>query len=141
MLVDIGYTPTYSPDISREEILNTIKDFEGIIIRSKTKIDKELLDRATQLRFIARAGAGVDQIDLNEVENKNIKLFNAPEGNRDALGEHAVGLLLALTNKLIKADKEVRQFLWDREGNRGTEIGGLTIGLFDVKYLHTIKIK
>ena len=130
MLEEIGYVPTYSPDITRKEILEIIGGFDGIIIRSKTSIDKELLDRGSHLKFIARAGAGIDQIDIDEVNNKGIKLFNAPEGNRDALGEHAVGLLLALTNNIVKADKEVREFIWDREGNRGHEIGSLTIGLF-----------
>ena len=130
MLEEIGYVPTYSPNITRKEILEIIKGFDGIIIRSKTSIDKELLDRGSNLKFIARAGAGVDQIDVDQVNVRGIKLFNAPEGNRDALGEHAVGLLLALTNNIVKADKEVREFIWDREGNRGHEIGSLTIGLF-----------
>ncbi len=130
MLEEIGYAPTYLPEVTRKEILSTISDFEGIIVRSKTQINKELLDKATKLKFIGRAGAGVDQIDVKEVEKKGIVLLNAPEGNRDALGEHTVGLLLSLTNKITCADKEIRSFIWDREGNRGNEIGGLTIGLF-----------
>ena len=130
MLEEIDYEASYRPNISRQEIIATISDFEGIVIRSKTRIDKELLDKATKLKFIARAGAGIDQIDIKEVEKRKITLFNAPEGNRDALGEHAIALLLALTNNIVKSDKEVREFIWNREGNRGHEIGTLTVGLF-----------
>lgn len=130
MLKEIGYTTVYAPKITREEILSCIPNFEGLIIRSKTTIDKELLDKANSLKFIGRAGAGLDQIDVLEVEKKGIHLVNAPEGNRDALGEHAMGLLLSLTNNIVKANQEVTNFIWDREGNRGSEISNLTIGLF-----------
>lgn len=130
MLQEIGYESTYLPQITRPEILEQIGRYDGIIIRSKTRLNKELLDKAVNLKFIARAGAGIDQIDVEEVARRNIKLLNAPEGNRDALGEHAIGLLLAMTNNIVKSDKEIRNFVWDREGNRGYEIGTLTVGLF-----------
>ncbi|MDN5202934.1 NAD(P)-dependent oxidoreductase [Fulvivirgaceae bacterium BMA10] len=124
-----GFMIAYQPEIRRNEILEIIGDFDGVIIRSKTSIDKEFLEAANKLKFIARAGAGVDQIDVTEVERRNIKVVNAPEGNRDAVGEHTVGMLLTLFNKLHLADRQVKDGIWDREGNRGHEIMGKTIGL------------
>ncbi len=119
----------YLPNISKEEILTKIADYQGIIIRSKLVIDKKILDLATNLRFIARAGAGLDQIDLVEVHKRNIALLNAPEGNRQAVAEHTLAMLLSLFNNLNKADSEVRNKIWDREGNRGTELHNKTIGI------------
>ena len=92
----------YLPNINKEEILSKIADYQGIIIRSKLVIDKKLLDLATNLRFIARAGAGLDQIDLIEVRKRNIALLNAPEGNRQAVAEHTLAMLLSLFNNLNK---------------------------------------
>ena len=129
LLAEIGIEATYAPGISREEILNTIGDYEGILVRSKTTIDKELIDHAQNLEFIGRAGAGLDKIDVEYVESKNIEILNAPEGNRDALAEHAVGLLLSLLNKINAADQEVRNWIWDREGNRGIELSDKTVGI------------
>jgi len=120
---------TYLPNIQREEILNLIFDYNGIVIRSKTVIDNELLEKAPKLKFIARAGAGIEKIDLNETKKREIEIFNAPEGNRDAVAEHAIGMLLALFNKIPTADKEVRQKIWKREANRGIEIKGKTFGI------------
>lgn len=125
-----GFEVDYQPEINREEILRIISSYSGLIIRSKTPMDKDLLERASNLKFIGRAGAGLDQIDLLYLEERNIKLFNAPEGNRDAVGEHAIGGLLALFNHINKADQEVRKGIWDREGNRGEELAGKTIGVF-----------
>lgn len=119
----------YLPNINKEEILCKIADYQGIIIRSKLVIDKKLLDSATNLRFIARAGAGLDQIDLIEVRKRNIALLNAPEGNRQAVAEHTLAMLLSLFNNLNKADSEVRNKIWDRESNRGTELYNKTIGI------------
>lgn len=93
------------------------------------KIGTVLYDAAPKLRFIARAGAGVDQIDEKELERRGITLINAPEGNRDAVGEHTLGMLLCLLNKIQLANVEVRQKIWDREGNRGIEIKGKTVGI------------
>lgn len=129
LLKEKGFEVEYSPSINREGILDKIDAFQGIVIRSKTVLDQVLLSKATNLRFIARAGAGLDQIDLEEVKKRGIQLFNAPEGNRDAVAEHAVGMLLCLFNHLHLADQQVRSGKWDREGNRGLEIKGKTVGL------------
>jgi D-3-phosphoglycerate dehydrogenase len=128
-LEQIGCEVDYKPDITRAELLERIEHYFGIIIRSKTTLDQELLDKAIQLRFIARAGAGVDKIDMDICQKRGIRILNAPEGNRDALGEHAVGMLLALLNKIHTADSQIRHGIWDREGNRGIEIQGKTIGI------------
>lgn len=129
MLENEGWEYDYLPKATREDIISLIKDYEGLIIRSKTSVDKEILDQAVKLKFIARAGAGLDQIDVEEVYKRQIQLFHAGEGNRDAVGEHVVAMLLALLNNLIKADKEVRQGVWLREANRGTELGSQVVGL------------
>lgn len=135
LLSQIGIEPTYEPDISREEILSEIGNYEGLLIRSKTSVDKELIDEASKLEFIGRAGAGLDKIDVEYVESKDIEILNAPEGNRDALAEHAVGLLLSLLNNINKADDEVRNWIWDREGNRGIELSDKTVGIIGYGYM------
>ncbi len=129
MLKEDGHQVTYSPKITRNEILDQVGEYEGLIIRSKTPMDRELMERASKLKFIARAGAGLDQIDLDYMVQRGIKLFHAAKGNRDAVAEHAVGGLLALFNHIIKADTEVRKGIWDREGNRGDELMGKTVGI------------
>lgn len=129
MLAEKGHVADYEPDITRTEILNRIAGYDGIIVRSKTIMDEQLLQRATRLRFIARAGAGLDQIDVGAVAKRNIRLFNAPEGNRDAVAEHAVGMLLCLMNGIHVADRQVHNQIWDREGNRGVELKGKTVGI------------
>lgn len=125
-----GHEVVYSPKITREEILDQIDQFEGLIIRSKTPMDKPLLEKGIRLKFIGRAGAGLDQIDLDYLDERKIKLFHAAEGNRDAVAEHALGGLLALMNQLIQADQQVRKGIWDRERNRGHELMGKTVGIF-----------
>jgi D-3-phosphoglycerate dehydrogenase len=100
-----------------------------MIIRSKFKLDKDFLDRAVNLKFIARQGAGMENIDTDYAASRGILCLNSPEGNRDALGEHATGMLLSLFNHLCRADQQVRQGIWDREGNRGLEIKGKTIAI------------
>ncbi len=129
MLEGKGFLVDYRPSINREDILGCIATYHGLIIRSKTMLDKPLLDQATSLQFIGRAGAGLDLIDLDVVEQRGIHLMNAPEGNRDSVAEHAVAMLLCLLNHLIRADREVRQGTWKREENRGTEIGGKTVAI------------
>lgn len=129
MLETHGWRYDYHPDFRRSDIIAHLAGYEGLVIRSKTRIDGELLTQATRLRFIARAGAGLDLIDEAATERMGIRLFHAGTGNRDAVAEHTVGMLLMLFNNLNKADREVRQAIWDREGNRGVELMGKTIGL------------
>lgn len=114
---------------SKAEIESKIHNYHGIVIRSRFKIDKEFIDKATNLKFIARVGAGLESIDCDYALSKNIHLIAAPEGNRNAVGEHALGMLLSLMNKLNRADKLVKEGHWIREGNRGYELDGKTIGL------------
>jgi D-3-phosphoglycerate dehydrogenase len=124
-----GFQVDYLPDITREVLKTRIHHYEGIIIRSKTTMDREMIDLAEKLRFIARAGAGKDRIDETYCLEKEIVILNAPEGNRDALGEHALGILLSLLNKIHTADKEIREYQWDRQSNRGVEIKDKVIGI------------
>ncbi|WP_313808348.1 2-hydroxyacid dehydrogenase [Flavobacterium sp.] len=114
---------------TKEEVEAKIQDYHGIVIRSRFKIDKTFLDKATSLQFIARVGAGLESIDCDYAESKGVALIAAPEGNRNAVGEHALGMLLSLFNQLNKADKEVRQGHWNRESNRGHELDGKTVGI------------
>ena len=113
----------------KEEIETKIQNYNGIVIRSRFKIDKTFLDKATNLQFIARVGAGLESIDCDYAQAKGIHLIAAPEGNRNAVGEHAIGMLLSLMNKLNRADKLVREGKWIREGNRGFELENKTIGI------------
>ncbi|MDN3669854.1 NAD(P)-dependent oxidoreductase [Echinicola jeungdonensis] len=130
LLEAAGYQADYQPEISRKGIEEIIGGYEGIIIRSKTNLDESLLDKAGRLKFIGRAGAGLDKVDLDYVQKRGVQLFHAPEGNRDAVGEQAIGMLLSLFNHIPKADGEVRKGIWDREGNRGEELSGKTVGIF-----------
>jgi D-3-phosphoglycerate dehydrogenase len=125
-----GFVVDYRPDIKRPEIEEIINQYEGLIIRSKTPMDRELLSKATSLKFIGRAGAGLDKIDLAYLEERNIPIYNAPEGNRDAVAEHAIGMLLALFNHIPRADQQVRNKIWKRELNRGEELAGKTVAIF-----------
>ncbi|WP_396218016.1 2-hydroxyacid dehydrogenase [Flavobacterium sp.] len=114
---------------TKEEVESKIENYHGIVIRSRFKIDKTFIDKAKNLQFIARVGAGLESIDCEYAESKNIKLIAAPEGNASAVGEHALGMLLSLFNKLNTADKEVKSGQWNRESNRGTELDGKTVGI------------
>ena len=131
----LGYHVDDRPDITREETLAIIDQYEGIAVRTKFRIDEALLSAATQLKFVARAGAGLDNIDETYAASRNIALINAPEGNRDAVGEHAVGLLLSLMNNFRRADQQVRNAVWDREGNRGWELKGKTVGIIGYGFM------
>jgi len=135
MLESIGVKPDYRPEITREEILNVIENYQGIIVRSKTPINKELFDKAKNLEFIGRAGAGLDQVDLETMQARNITIVNAPEGNRDALAEHMVGMILCLFNNINLGDKQVRNGIWDREGNRGVELKNKTVGIIGYGFM------
>ncbi|MVX36411.1 2-hydroxyacid dehydrogenase [Myroides sp. LoEW2-1] len=125
----LGYENVEDYTTSKEIIEQSIHQYEGIIIRSRFKIDRQFLDLATNLKFIGRVGAGLENINCDYAIQKGVKLIAAPEGNRTAVGEHALGMLLSLLNKLNLVDQEVRQGIWIREGNRGIEIEGKTVGL------------
>ncbi len=114
---------------SKKVIEEKIHNYDGIVIRSRFSIDNTFIDKASNLKFIARVGAGLENIDIGYAEEKKIHLIAAPEGNRNAVGEHTLGMILSLFNKLNKADREVRQGKWLREDNRGIELDGKTIGL------------
>ncbi|WP_299529858.1 2-hydroxyacid dehydrogenase [Ulvibacterium sp.] len=114
---------------SKIQVEQQIHEYDGIIIRSRFRIDAEFLEKAKKLKFIGRVGAGLENIDIKYARTKGVFLASAPEGNRNAVGEHALGMLLSLFNKLNKADREVRNGKWDREGNRGVELEGKTIGI------------
>jgi D-3-phosphoglycerate dehydrogenase len=116
-------------NVSKFKIENQIHEFSGIVIRSRFLMDADFLSKATKLEFIARSGAGMENIDLAFCKKRSIKLFNAPEGNRNAVAEHALGMILSLFNNLNKADREIRNGIWDREGNRGVELDGKSIGI------------
>lgn len=129
MLSEAGFETCIHTDYAREDVLQQIDQYEGVVIRSKLVFDKQIIDKATNLRFIARLGAGMDAIDVDYAQSKGIVCINSPEGNRTAVGEHTVGLLLCLFDKIVRADRQVRQGLWLREDNRGLEIEGKTIGI------------
>ncbi len=128
-LEQAGFTNEEDFTSTKEEVESKIKNYNGIVIRSRFKIDKTFLDKATNLQFIARVGAGLESIDCDYAIEKGIQLIAAPEGNSNAVGEHALGMLLSLMNKLNRADKLVREGKWIREGNRGYELEGKTIGI------------
>ncbi|MEO9502602.1 2-hydroxyacid dehydrogenase [Nonlabens ulvanivorans] len=129
MLEDAGYTNHYDYTSSKENILKVISDYDGLIVRSRFPIDQEFLKAAQKLKFIGRVGAGLENIDLDVAQKLHIACYNAPEGNRNAVGEHALGMLLSLFNHLNRADQEVRNGIWLREENRGSELEGKTVGL------------
>lgn len=128
-LEEAGHHNIEGYEQSREETLQNQHLYDGIVIRSRYKIDREFIDAAPNLKFIARVGAGLESIDVDYAEERGIKLFSAPEGNMNAVGEHALGMLLSLFNRLNKADREVREGLWHREENRGVELDGKTVGI------------
>lgn len=128
-LTALGFENDEDYTSTKTEIEAKIKNYDGLIIRSRFTIDKTFLDAATQLKFIGRVGAGVENIDGDYAQQKGITLISAPEGNRNAVGEHALGMLLSLFNNLNKADAEIRAGKWLREANRGIELDGRTVGL------------
>ena len=128
-LNNLGYTNDEDFTSTKEQIEQKIENYQGIVIRSRFKIDKCFIDKAINLQFIARVGAGLESIDCDYAKLKNIQLIAAPEGNQNAVGEHAIGMLLSLFNKLNQADKLVRNGQWIREGNRGNELENKTIGI------------
>ncbi len=120
---DLAYTD------SLDEIMAKLDQYDGLIIRSKYPIDKTFLTQAKKLKFIGRVGAGLENIDVKAVESHNIHLINAPEGNRNAVGEHTLGMLLSLMNRLNAGHASIQSGQWDREGHRGWELSGRTLGI------------
>ena len=130
-----GYSCDWKTDLDRTEVLEILPNYTGAVIRSKFKFDREVLDIASQLKWIARSGAGMENIDTDYAHSKGIQCYNSPEGNRDAVAEHAVGMILSLFNKLKQGDIQVRQGLWNREENRGLELKGKTVGILGYGYM------
>ena len=128
-LINAGYKNEEDYTSSKSDIEQIISEYDGIVIRSRFKCDATFINAATNLKFIARVGAGLESIDIPYAESKGITLIAAPEGNCNAVGEHTLGMLLSLFNKLNKADLEVRKGLWHREENRGIELDGKTVGM------------
>ena len=128
-LEKLGCTNEEDFNSSKEEVESKIHLYEGVVIRSRFKIDKQFLDKALNLKFIARVGAGLESIDVDYAAEKGIQLISAPEGNKNAVGEHALGMLLSLFNKIKQADSQIKKGKWLREENRGLELDGKTVGL------------
>ncbi|NQY06965.1 MAG: hydroxyacid dehydrogenase [Flavobacteriaceae bacterium] len=128
-LQELGFVNHENYTDNKSEIETIIHDYDGIVIRSRFQVDKVFLDAASNLKFIARVGAGLESIDCDYALSKNIKLFSAPEGNRNAVGEHALGMLLSLFNKLNSANQSVKAGNWLREAHRGVELEGKTVGI------------
>ncbi len=128
-LIKLGFEIDEDYASNKQEVEKKIAGYDGIIIRSRFPIDKEFLQKATNLKFIGRVGAGLENIDTDFARIRQIELFNAPEGNRNAVGEHALALVLNLLNRINIADREVRHGIWQREANRGIELDGKTVGI------------
>jgi D-3-phosphoglycerate dehydrogenase len=136
-LKEDNFIVDYLPGASENEILSIIQNYEGIVVRSKLKLGEQVLSKGSKLKWIARAGSGMDNVDVEFATRNNIICLNAAEANADSVGEHTVGMLLSLMHKLNQADLQVRASIWDREGNRGVEISSKTIGI--VGFGHTGK--
>ncbi len=128
-LEGLGFDCDYHPKISLAQTTSMIEPYEGLIINSKIKVDKHFLDKAKHLKFIGRLGSGMEIIDQNYAAQKGVAVFSAPEGNCNAVAEHALGMLLALANNMLRSDRQLRNMEWNREQNRGVEIMGKTIGI------------
>jgi D-3-phosphoglycerate dehydrogenase len=129
MLTLRGFNCTHDYTTPAEKLAPILAEAEGIVLRSRVRLNKQLLDLAPNLKFIARSGSGLENIDVDYCRQKSILVYNSPEGNKDAVGEHVIGMLLALFNNLNRADQEVRKGIWNREQNRGVELGSMTVGI------------
>ena len=128
-LSQLGFENHEDYKSSKDQVEKKIHLYDGVIIRSRFTLDQQFLDKAANLKFIGRVGAGMENIDVSHAKQKDIFLASAPEGNRNAVGEHALGMLLSVMNKMCKANREVKKGKWDREGNRGAELEGKTVGI------------
>jgi D-3-phosphoglycerate dehydrogenase len=128
-LTRLGFTCDDRPNITSEKTFEVIPAYEGLIINSKITLNRQFIDRAEKLRFVGRLGSGMEMVDREYAAAKGIAVLSSPEGNRNAVAEQALGMLLALANNLLRGDREVRQNIWAREANRGFELAGRTIGL------------
>lgn len=128
-LKKLGYEVTHLPEPSENELLEIIAEYEGIIVTTYTKVNEKVLKEATALKFIGRVGSGLENIDVEFAKQKGIEVLSSPEGNANAVGEHALGLILNVMNKISKANQEVKSGIWQREENRGEELDGKTVGI------------
>ena len=128
-LNELGFHTTYAPEMTRAEMEMYLPKYKGVVINTRCSINRSCIENSPDLQWIARLGSGLDIIDLEAAAEKNIQVISAPEGNAQAVAEHAMGLLLCLANKLIASDRQIRSGHWLREENRGWEIAGKTIGI------------
>jgi len=130
-----GYTVNYQPSITYEGVMQAIHDVKGMIVTTRIKVDKAMIDRAAALQWIGRLGSGMELIDVPYAESKGIHCASSPEGNMDTVGEQAVGMLIMLQHNLLRSNLQLREGIWERDGNRAWELGGKTIGI--IGYGHT----